>query len=66
MRGDGRPLADAFDVNLLSLPELPAVFALGDGAALLLDLKERAVVVLAAGGAVSLNARLAIRDGLVR
>jgi hypothetical protein len=66
MCGDGRPLADAFNVNLLGLPELPAVFALGYGAALLLDLEERAVVVLAAGGAVSLDTGFTIRDRLVR
>jgi hypothetical protein len=45
-----------------SQTELPTVLALGDGAALLLDLEERAVVVLAAGGAVSLDAGLTIRD----
>ena len=47
-------------MNLAGLAELAAVFALGNGAALFLDLEQRAVGVLAGGGAVALDAGLAV------
>ena len=46
-------------MHSLRLPELAALFALRDGPALLLDLKERAFRMLAAGRTVTLDARLA-------
>ena len=49
-------LAQALDMDLFCLAELSAVFALGDGAALLLDLEERSLIVVAAGRAVAFYA----------
>ena len=61
---DGRGLVPAFaqtlDVDLLRLPQFPAVFALGDGATFLLDLEERTLGVVAGRGPVALDARLAV------
>lgn len=46
-------------MDLAGLPELAAMFALGYGAALFLDLEQRTVGVLAGGGAMALDAGLA-------
>ena len=47
-------------MDLAGLPELAAVFTLGDGSTLFLDLEQRTVGVLAGGGAVALDAGLAV------
>jgi len=59
----GSALANALDVDLLGLTKLATVFALGDGAALLFDLEERPVKVLAGRGAVALYARFTMTGG---
>ena len=48
----------ALDMHLFRLSQLSAVFALGNGATLLLDLVERPVGVVTCRGAMSLDAWL--------
>lgn len=50
---------DTFDMNLFRLPQLAAVIALSDGAALLLDLIQGAVNMFAVRRAVALDAGFA-------
>lgn len=52
--------AHALDVNLFRLAELAAMFTLRDWSTLLLDLKERSVVVFAGRGAMPFDAGLAV------
>ena len=51
-------LAQTLDMDLLCLAEFSAVFALGDGSALFLDLEEGTLCVVACGGPVAFDARL--------
>lgn len=53
---------DTFDMNLFRLPQLATVFALSDGASLLLNFKQRTVGVFAVGRPVPLNACFAARN----
>ena len=52
--------ADALDMDLSSFAELATVLALSHWTALFLDLKKGTVGVLAGGGAVALDAGLAV------